>query len=58
MKKLPKTVFVSERTYEGDDPVLLVFRTEPEAIEEDGPSLVGTYQLVETRRLVKVVQSP
>lgn len=55
MMALPKYVLVAERR-ENDGAKYLVAETRmAEAIEDDGPTLVGTYKLVSKRRMVKKV---
>lgn len=50
---LPKTIYVAERD-NGSDPVFMVAEYFPEdAIEDDGPTQVGTYKLVAKRKLAK-----
>ena len=53
--KLPKILFVSAAG-EDDEKYLAVSRTEIDAINEDGPTEVGTYQLVSVNSLVKKVR--
>lgn len=55
MKKLPEFVFVS---WKGDDePFLTASVKAASEIEDDGPTVVGTYKLVETAKLSKRVVS-
>jgi len=56
MKKLPEFVFVTWHD-EGDDEWLSASAKSNDAIEDDGPTIVGTYQLVETNKLTKRVIS-
>jgi hypothetical protein len=52
---LPKTVYVSERVL-SDDTYLECSRKQDEAIEDDGPTVIGVYKLVEVLTLRKAVQ--
>lgn len=56
MKKLPEYVFVSWRD-SNDGPWLSVDKDAAKEIEDDGPSVVGTYRLVETNKLTKRIVS-
>ena len=52
---LPKFVFVSE--HQGSDAKWLeAVRRIDEAVENDGPTVVGTYQLIKVNRVVKQVR--
>lgn len=56
-KKLPTTIFVA---WSGGPPVdeYLNAHTDASAVlEDDGPTIVGTYQLVDTNELHKVVKT-
>jgi hypothetical protein len=56
--KLPKIIFVSARVdKDNDPPYLLAERHANQAIEDDGPTAVGIYRLLETRILTKVVMT-
>ena len=55
MKKLAKMLFISVQG-EGEDQYLQATDKEVDAIEDDGPTVVGIYKLVEKRTLVKGVQ--
>lgn len=56
MKKLPEYVFVSWRD-SNDGPWLSVDKDAAKEIEDDGPSAVGRYKLVEVNELTKRVTS-
>ena len=52
--ELPKTIYM--RVEEDDDEeYLLTFKDEIDCIEDDGPTLIGTYTLTSTDTLKKVV---
>jgi hypothetical protein len=53
-KPLPKTLYVS-RVTEGDEEWLSTSVKLADAIDEDGPTMVGTYTLVEVTLLKKTV---
>ena len=55
MKVLPKSLFVREGK-DGDETYYLAYTFPQDAIEDDGPTLVGTYELVEEQRFVKRAQ--
>jgi len=50
---LPKRIYVAERTERTSDPYLVAERTPGEAIEDDGPTVIGTYELVSTEKMAK-----
>ena len=50
---LPKRIYVAERIERTSDPYLVAERTPEEAIEDDGPTVIGTYDLVSTTKLMK-----
>jgi len=50
---LPKTVYVSWRTEGSGDAYLTAELTPEEAIEDDGPTMIGVYRLVETKKFAK-----
>lgn len=54
-KGLPKTVFVTVRELQNDEPYLAAERSAEATMEDDGPTVVGTYKLVEVRTLTKEV---
>lgn len=54
--KLPKTLYVRIEEPGRDLPFPLAFATLDEAVDGDGPTLVGTYKLVETQDMRKVVE--
>lgn len=56
LRKLPEFVFVSIRE-PGEDEFLDCRLKGIDAVEDDGPTLVGTYKLVETNELAKRVTS-
>lgn len=56
LKKLPQFVFVAVRE-PGEEEFLACETNAQDAIEDDGPTLVGTYKLVEVNRLTKRVVS-
>ena len=55
MKKLPKVINVAWRELDNDDPYLAAYIDATECLDEDGPTDVGTYKLMNTRRLAKKV---
>ena len=55
MSKLPKTIYVRWDGV-GSEQYLTASTSKQDAIEDDGPSRVGTYQLVEEHILTKTVQ--
>jgi hypothetical protein len=50
-KKFPKLIYV----HSDENGNLLAYDREGDAIEDDGPTLVGQYQLVSIRKLAKEV---
>lgn len=57
MKKLPKAITVRWETPSNGPPCLLAFETQADAVEDDGPTTMGIYQLVDTCTLKKVIAS-
>ena len=53
---LPKIMFVREETDNEGSKFLISFSNPQEAVENDGPTMVGTYKLVGKRRLIKQIQ--
>lgn len=53
--KFPTLIFV-RKDKDGDVEYLLAFEEQAEAIDEDGPTAVATYKLVEENKLEKVAQ--
>jgi len=49
---LPQAIFVREETAPDGMTILVACLTAPEAVEADHQTLVGTYKLVGTRRLL------
>lgn len=56
-KRLPKQVFVHYSEESNGDVYLEITDHPSEAIEDDGPTLVGTYELKEQHILAKEVKS-
>jgi hypothetical protein len=57
MKKLPQTVYVAWREAIGPgDSYLIAEQSREDAIEDEGPTIVGTYRLVEQTELRMVVE--
>jgi hypothetical protein len=54
-KKLPKTIYVAWRGE--SDPFLGADTTQKGALEDDGPTIVGTYQLIEQHEVRKVIEA-
>lgn len=54
MKKFPKWLFISEQG-DGKEKWLSASRNQVDAIEDDGPTQVATYQLVKVNKLSKRV---
>lgn len=55
MKKLPNVIFVRTYKESNGDEWLSVSYTPLDCIEDDGPTVVGTYKLVGTRKLRKII---
>jgi len=54
---LPKTIFVRvEKSDDDGEDWLNAFYERDEAVDGDGPTVVGEYRLVNTKRLAKYVQ--
>jgi len=56
MKKLPKIVYVSIRNKGEDDEYLQIDAELLDAIEDDGPTTIGKYQLIETSEGTKTAK--
>lgn len=50
----PKTLYV--RTASDDESLVEAFQTFHEAVEDDGPTEVGVYELVDTKTFEKTTQ--
>ncbi len=55
MKALPREIYVAIRESGTDNEYLVAEVTPEEAIEDDGPTRVGTYRLISQKILVKRV---
>jgi hypothetical protein len=53
---LPTIIYVHEGKNQDGTTDLYAWKTAAEAIEDDGPTVVGTYKLVGKRTMRKVVQ--
>jgi hypothetical protein len=56
MKKLPKDIHVTWRELDNDDPYLAAYTVASECLEDDGPTTIGTYRLVSTKTVEKVIR--
>lgn len=59
LKKLPPVVYVAARDNAGDDddPWLECQMTPQDVVDDDGPTIVGTYKLVEVNSVTKSAAS-
>lgn len=53
--KLPKTVYVAWREEDDDDRFLIAYEEPADCVDEDGPTVVGTYQYVEKKKLKRTI---
>lgn len=56
MAKLPKTLYVRRQQDGNDGPYLVAAATMDEAMENDGPDVIGVYELVKTVSAKKIIQ--
>lgn len=53
--KLAKFMFLAVHGTDTDDPFVVAHELEEDALEDDGPTLVGTYKLIGTKTFEKKV---
>ena len=56
MPKLPKTIYVQWKALDDDDDAYLsAYDTLQECVDDDGPVLIGKYELVQEKKYKRIV---
>jgi hypothetical protein len=53
--QLPKIIYVRQETEEAEEPFLIACESVRDAVDGDGPTVVGTYELIDIRKMIKRV---
>ena len=53
--QLPEIIYVRQEIEEAEKPFLIANESVQYVVDGDGPTVVGTYKLIDTRKLIKRV---